>query len=495
MKNKILSADQIKKWDQYTLEKESISSLDLMERAALQFVHAIVPFVHGKPTIHVFCGSGNNGGDGFAVARMLKEKGCPVHIYFIQTGKALSSECKHNQERISNFKLIATPNEFPKIKTDEIIIDALLGSGTSRPAEGILSELIQYLNHSDAKILSIDIPSGLPADEMPATNSEIIKACFTGTFERPKKTFFMKETAHFAGNWQVLPIGLNPHFLQQQQSIFHYLTEDFFQGIIQPRTKFSHKGTYGHGLLIAGSKGKIGSAILAAKAALRSGIGLLTADIPECGYTILQTAVPEAMCITDYNEDHITRISLDVEKFTSIGVGPGMGIHQGTKSVLETLFSTKLAPLVIDADALNVLAENPDLLDKIPSNTILTPHPKEFERLAGKSANSFERLDLQIGFAQTYQCIVILKDAITSIAFPDGSVYFNTTGNPGMATGGTGDVLTGIITGLLAQGYSPENAALVAVFFHGKAGDTAALQVGENQLIASDLIQYFRLPG
>lgn len=494
MKNKILSAAQIKKCEQFTIEKEHIQAIDLMERAALQFVHAIVPFVHGKPVIHIFCGSGNNGGDGFAAARLLKEKGCPVHVYFIQTGKSITALCEKNQELSPGYKLIASVNEFPKIKKDEVIIDAILGSGVSRAVEGLTEELIRYLNQTGVKILSVDIPSGLPSDESPY-GPTAIKACFTGTFERPKLAFFMKESAPFIGTWQVLPIGLSQRFIHEQKSTFFYLTEDFFSGIILPRVKFSHKGTYGHGLLIAGSKGKMGSAVLAAKAALRSGIGLLTVDIPECGYTILQTAVPEAMCKTDYNDDHITKITLEGEKFSAIGAGSGMGTHQGTKSVLEQLFAMAGMPLVIDADALNVLSENLDLLQKLPKNTILTPHPKEFERLAGKSESTYQRLQLQTEFASKYKCIVVLKDAVTSIALPNGNIYFNTTGNPGMATGGTGDVLTGIITGLLAQGYSPENAALIAVFYHGKAGDVAALQAGENQLIASDLIQYFRLPG
>lgn len=493
MKNKILSAAQIQESDKYTIENDGIASIDLMERASLQFVHAIVPFVHGKPAIHIFCGSGNNGGDGFAVARLLKEKGCLVHTYLLETGGKLSQDCQANHDRFDNVRTIENENDLPRIKIDDIVIDALLGTGLKRPAEGLLKTTIEYLNKSGARILSIDIPSGLPCDEKPFSDT-IVKACFTGTFERPKKAFFMNESAPYVGNWQVIHIGLNAGFMAQQESDFHYLTDEFFSGLILPRNKFSHKGTYGHGLLIAGSKGKIGSVVLASKAALRSGIGLLTTFLPECGYQALQTAVPEAMCLTDENHNHITHLTVETATFSAIGIGPGMGTEEGTKNALEQLFSAAQQPLVIDADALNVLAKNPDLLAKIPKNTILTPHPKEFERLAGKSADSFERLDLQVEFAKKHRCIVVLKDAITSIALPDGKVFFNTTGNPGMATGGTGDVLTGLITGLLAQGYTPENAALIGVFYHGKAGDAAALQVGENQMIASDLIQYFRLP-
>lgn len=492
MKNKILSAAQMRACDQYTIQNERISSIELMERAALQFVRTIIPFVHGKPTIHVFCGSGNNGGDGFAVARLLIEKNCQVTTYFIRTGDKISNDCLINQQCVPDFITLESTADFPKIKPDDIVIDALLGTGTTRPTTGILRDLIDHLNASSAKILSIDIPSGLQSDELPYENG-IIRANYTGTFERPKMAFFMKESAPFVGSWQTLSIGISPEYIEKQDGRYHFLSEDFFDAILKPRIQFSHKGTYGHGLIVAGSKGKMGAAVLASKAAMRSGIGLLTAFIPACGYTIFQTALPEAMCITDSTEDFHTEIAFDLSPYTSIGFGPGMGNHTGTASLLEQLFDTLSVPMVLDADALNALAENPSLLQKMPANTILTPHPKEFERLAGTSKNTYERLAQQIEFAQAHTCIVVLKDAITSVVFPNGTVFFNTTGNPGMATGGTGDALTGIITGLLSQGYTPENAALIAVYYHGKAGDNAAKHVGENQLIASDLIQFLRI--
>jgi NAD(P)H-hydrate epimerase len=492
MKNKILSASQTKMADQFTIENDQISSIDLMEKAGNQFVNAIIPFVHGKPLIHIFCGKGSNGGDGFAVARLLKEKGALVHTYLLDSGQKLSKDCEINASCLKQYKIIDSENNFPKIKAEDVVIDALLGAGLTRRPEGLLAALIEFLNHSKAKILSIDIPSGLSCDELPA-NSSIIKAHFTGTFEFPKKSFFMKESAKFLGKWQVLPIGLNQPFIQSQASDLYYLTQDFFKEIILPREKFTNKGTYGHGLLIAGSKGKMGSAILSAKAALRSGIGLLTAQIPSCGYVIFQSAVPEAMCETDDSIDFNTKLKVDFKNFNAIGVGPGMGNQIGTKNILTEIFTKSNLPLVIDADALNVISEYSDLQMNLPANSILTPHPKEFERLAGKSKNSFERLELLRNFARKTDCYIVLKDAITTIACPDGKIFFNTTGNPGMATGGSGDVLTGIILGLLAQGFSPLNATLIGVYFHGKAGDLASIHVGENQIIASDLVQYFRL--
>ena len=492
MKNKILSAKQIQSTDQFTIKNDGISSNNLMEKAAIKFVHSIVPFVHGKSFIHVFCGTGNNGGDGFAVARLLIEKGIQVQTYLLKSTNVLSIDCQINAEKLAQYKNIESTHDFPTIGTDDIVIDAILGSGLTRKTEGLTAALIDYLNNANCKILSIDIPSGLSCDDLPF-DAPIIKANFTGTFEMPKKSFFIQESARFVGRWQVLPIGLNQKFIENQASDFHYLTQEFFNEIIYPREKFTHKGTYGHGLLIAGSKGKMGSAVLSASAAMRSGIGLITAHIPGCGYDIFQISVPEAMCETDDSIEFNTKLNLPIEKYDAIGVGPGMGIQSGTSAILTQLFTKSTKPIVIDADALNVLSENPIILAQIPKNSILTPHPKEFERLAGNSENTYQRLELLIQFAKKTACFVVLKDAITTIACPDGKVFFNTTGNPGMATGGAGDVLTGIILGLLAQGFSPQNAALMGVYFHGKAGDLAALHLGENHIIASDLIRYFRM--
>ncbi|MDD2982444.1 MAG: NAD(P)H-hydrate dehydratase [Crocinitomicaceae bacterium] len=491
MNNKILNTSQIKQADQHAVDKLGISSIDLMEKAATQFVNAIIPFIHGKPKIHIFCGTGNNGGDGFAVARLLKDKNLAVSVYYLAGDGEPSADCVLNQKRFADFKILEQESDFPVLQPDDVVIDALLGAGLNRPVEGILKSLILHINQAQATVLSIDMPSGLACDEW-FENATCIQADFTGTFERPKRTFFLKETADFVGNWEVIPIGLNSDFMDSLESKDFYLTEDFFKNYVVPRSRFSHKGTYGHAMLIAGSKGKMGAAVLSSKAAMRSGLGLLTVHIPSLGMDILQTAVPEAMCEPDYQTDFSTKIESDLSIFSAIGAGPGMGNNEGTKTVLEQLFDSK-AKLVLDADALNVLANHAELLKKLPINTILTPHPKEFERLCGKSINTFERLTLQRKFAQENRCILVLKDAITSIAMPNGDVFFNTTGNPGMATAGSGDVLTGITTGLLAQGYEPESAALLAVFFHGKAGDQAALVLGENQIIASDIIQHVRI--
>ena len=491
MNNKILSAKQIKETDRYTIESIGISSIELMEKAAIQFLHAIVPFVHGKPKIQIFCGSGNNGGDGFAVARLLKEKNLAVSVYYFAGVVEPSSDCLINQKRFTDFKILQNESDFPTLQVDDVVIDALLGAGLNRPVDGILKTLILHINQAQSNVLSIDMPSGLSCDEW-FENATCIQADFTGTFERPKQTFFLKETADFVGNWEVIPIGLNSEFMDSLESNDYYLTEDFFKEYLVPRSRFSHKGTYGHAMLIAGSKGKMGAAVLSSRAAMRSGLGLLTVHIPEIGYNIMQTSVPEVMCVTDSESNFSSELESDLSIYSAIGVGPGMGNNKGTKHILEQLFKQDVK-LVLDADAINVLASNPELLKIMPAKTILTPHPKEFERLCGSSTNTFDRLALQRNFAKKHQCILVLKDAITSIATPSGRVFFNTTGNPGMATAGSGDVLTGITTGLLAHGYEPEIAALLAVYFHGKAGDQAALLLGENQIIASDIIQHLRI--
>jgi ADP-dependent NAD(P)H-hydrate dehydratase / NAD(P)H-hydrate epimerase len=497
--NEILTAAQQRQADAHTIAHEPIASIDLMERASRAFVNAIVPFIHGKPTIHVFCGTGNNGGDGLAVARILREKGCVVHAYLVGNPDATSADCRINLTRLDEYTVLDQGSSLPFIHPDHVVIDALFGSGLTRAVTGLSASVIHHINASGAKVLAIDVPSGLPCDSLPFDDGAVVRAHFTGTFERPKQSFFFRESARWLLNWEVIPIGLNPNFIASLGCNTFYLTEELFQCKLLPRTRFSHKGTYGHGLLIAGSYGKMGAAVLSARAALRSGLGLLTVHLPECGYTILQSAVPEAMCSVDESIQLVRNLP-DLSPYRAIAAGPGLGTGEHAHNVLEQLVSEYQKPVVLDADALNTLSAHPELWEALPKNSILTPHPGEFERLAAAwrkessgAMNSIERHTLQRTMAEQHGVLIVLKDAVTSIALPDGRVYYNTTGNPGMATGGSGDVLTGIILGLLTQGYSPEEAALIGVFYHGKAGDDAAHHVGENQLIASDIIHYLRI--
>jgi NAD(P)H-hydrate epimerase len=275
-----------------------------------------------------------------------------------------------------------------------------------------------------------------------------------------------------------------------------YLLDNAIAKIVKTREKHSHKGTYGHSLIIAGSYGKIGAAVLASQACLRAGAGLLTTYIPKCGYEIVQISIPEAMCLTDENEHYISKLP-DTTLYSSIGIGPGIGKNPVTKTVTKTvikqLFTSIKKPIVIDADALNILSENNKLLEILPKNSILTPHRKEFERLVGKCKTLTECFEKQKQFAKKHTCIVVLKEANTCICNQEGKLFFNTSGNPGMATAGSGDVLTGIITGLLAQNYQPLEAALIGVYFHGKAGNEALQFKSESSLIASDIIDALKI--
>jgi hydroxyethylthiazole kinase-like uncharacterized protein yjeF len=489
---KIFSAKQMQKWDESTCAKQRINSWDLMEHAAIQFVNAILPYLKAEQRIHVFCGSGNNGGDGLAIARLLFQKKRDVHV-FLCFPTELSHDCKKNLALINSFSTIDASTDFPEISESDCIIDALFGTGLNRELTLPMSVIVEKMNASNATIFSVDIPSGLFSDEMYLENQSVVKANYTFTFERPKKSFFLRESAQFVGDCQVLSIGLLPEFESNTPSEMYYLTMQGCQELVQPRKRFSHKGTYGHALLIAGSKGKMGAAILAGKAILRGGAGLVSAWIPSCGYEIFQVAVPEAMCYTDAEEAHISAIDISLDTYQALAIGPGLGQSEGVVSVIENVLKHAVCPIVIDADALNCLAFNNGFLNYLGKHCVLTPHPKEFERLTQPTSNSYERLELLKKFAKTHGCTVILKDSITCIAIPSGELFWNTTGNPGMATGGSGDVLTGIITGLLAQGYTPQNAAILGVYFHGKAGDLAAKQVGENQVIASDILASFRL--
>lgn len=487
----LLTSTQIKAADAYTIAHEPIASIDLMERASTAFCNWFKQkFTHHTTPVYIFCGTGNNGGDGLAISRILLQHGYAIKTYIVTISKKSTADFDINLNRLNAIEAaevfnIAAEEDFPKVESHSIIIDALFGTGLNKPVEGVYKKLIDYLNSIDTTKVAVDIPSGLFCDSI--SSGSIFKAHYTLSFQLPKYAFMMPQNFQYVGNFIIEDIGLNPQYIQQQLAPHYYLTYNHIAGIFKKRNKFDHKGTYGHSLIIGGSYGKMGAAVLASSAALHAGSGLVTAYIPACGNTIMQTALPEAMTITDAEEDYISAIK-KLPVYNAVGIGVGLGKHKKTAKALLNFLTSATTPLVIDADALNILSQHPNQLHLIPKNSILTPHPKEFERLFGKTNNDFERHEKQIAVAKELGITIILKGAHTAIVTPNGITYFNSIGNAGMATAGSGDVLTGIITALLAQGYSPENAAIAGVYIHGMAGDIAAKKKSATFITATNII-------
>lgn len=492
---KFFNTSQIAELDKYTIENEPISDVDLMERASLQITNWLVKKFTNKQKVILFAGPGNNGGDALAIARQLADLDYLCEVYLLSFGKSLKGSSVINWKRLVEQRKVKISKlnslkEFPEIQENAIILDGLFGSGLTRPLEGFPARVVQKINYHSNTLVSIDIPSGLMGEDNTLNNTEnIIQANFTLTFQFPKMSFLFAENEGFVGNWEVLPIGLHPDGIAQFFSKFIFVEEKEIRKQIPIRSRFSHKGTFGHALLIAGSFGKMGAAILASKACLRAGVGLLTSHVPRTGYLAIQAAVPEAMASVDQHDSIFTEFP-DLAPFSAIGIGPGLNQKQNSCRALCSLVEKSKVPIVIDADALNILSENRDWLNKLPVNSILTPHPGEFKRLVGETNNSYESIHKQIQFSEKYEVVVVLKGAFTSVSTPEGKVFFNSTGNSGMATAGSGDVLTGIILGLLAQGLSSESAAVSGVYLHGKAGDVAIVNKSKFSLIASDLIKY-----
>ncbi|HZB13301.1 MAG TPA: NAD(P)H-hydrate dehydratase [Chryseolinea sp.] len=484
---KILSTNQIRELDAYTIKHRPIDSIDLMENACRAIFNWFTENYNVGCTIGIICGTGNNGGDGLGVARMLEYGGYNVRVWIIQGSMPESADFKINLERLADKVEVAyiTDNISPEtFQNNDVLVDAIFGSGLSRPPEGIYAAVINCVNELSIQKIAIDIPSGLMAD-VPSEGA-IIRAKYTLAFQVPKLAFLFPDHFAFVGNWVLLDIGLHKEFLKKVETPYFYFVKKDVRKILRVRSKFDHKGKFGHALLVAGAYGKMGAAVLAARAALRSGLGLLTVHVPRSGYNVIQSSVPEAMASIDDHQDFFSSPP-SLSSFTVIGIGPGLGVADQTVRAFQKMLMLRKIPFVIDADALNILAENRDFLQSVPEGSILTPHPKEFERLVGEWKNEFERLEKQQKLAKDLKSVVILKGANTSIAAPDGTVYFNSSGNPGMAKGGCGDVLTGILTGLMAQQYSALEAAQLGVFLHGFAGDLAAYETGMNSLIASDV--------
>jgi ADP-dependent NAD(P)H-hydrate dehydratase / NAD(P)H-hydrate epimerase len=487
---KILSSDQIKAWDQFTIETEPIASIDLMERACQAFVTWFVQRYDASNKVGIVCGTGNNGGDGLAVARLLNDWNYPVKVWIMRGSVNETNDFSANLRKLDSKISISeiTTEVDPELFADRtILIDAIFGSGLNRPLDGIYAKVIDCVNRSPKVKIAVDVPSGLRTDQH--STGTILQANHTVTFQVPKLAFFQPENYEFVGEWHVVDIGLHKKYVREIESDHSLITLKSVKKILKPRSKFDHKGKFGHALLIAGSTGKMGACILAARSALRSGLGLLTVHVPQSGYSIIQTVVPEAMTTIDQSPDFFSGREIE-DFYTTVGIGPGLGQAAETVNALEYLLTSFKKPIVLDADALNILSANPKLLNLIPIGSILTPHPGEFERLVDKWNNDFDKLEKLKDLAVRIQSVIILKGAYSVIATPDKKLIFNSTGNPGMATGGSGDVLTGILAGLLAQSYASTDAAVIGVYLHGLAGDLAARDKGENSLIAGDIVDF-----
>jgi hydroxyethylthiazole kinase-like uncharacterized protein yjeF len=491
---KILSKEQIYQGDKITIEKQNISSADLMERAGIQIFNWLHKRMQGAQVpIRVFCGIGNNGGDGLVLARHLITHGYNVLTYVVNCSDKRSKDFLINYDKIKNVThdwtlLLSCKEEFPTIDKDDIIVDAVFGIGLNRPADDWVKALFQHFNTSKAFTVSIDMPSGLYTDKIPEDENAVVWSDYTLSFVSPKLVFFLPETAKFVTQWSVLDISIDEEYLSEIETEVEFIEKYEVLSIYKPRDKFSHKGHFGHSLIIGGSYGKIGAVTLTSRAALSTGAGLITAYIPKCGYTILQASFPEAMVITDKNEDYISKIDFNI-KPTVIGIGVGLGTHTKTIDAFEVFLKQNKRPLVIDADGLNILSKKKSLLKHLPKNTVLTPHPKELERLIGKWKDDFDKLNKVKTFSKKHKVIVVIKGANTITVFKD-KLYINSTGNPGMATAGSGDVLTGIITGLISQKYTSLEATIFGVYLHGKAADIAVEDIGNESLISSHIIEY-----
>lgn len=491
---KIISVDQIYQADQITLEKQKLKSTELMERAGTAIYNWLTQRLKGSPIpIHIFSGIGNNGGDGLVVARLLIKAGYNVKVYIVNISDKRSKDFLYNYSLIKDVTkdwplLMHEEADFPVIGSEDIVIDAIFGIGLNRPPKGWIKKLIQYLNKTEAYILSIDVPSGLYSNKPLDDPEAVVQATETLTFQTPKLAFFLPETGKFMEGFEVLNIGQDEEYLDQVQPLAETILAMDVLNLYKPRKTFGYKNTYGHALIVAGSYGKVGAAVLSTSAAFRIGAGMLTTFVPKCGYSIMQTALPEAMVITDKEEDFISGITADFEP-SAIGIGMGIGKNEATVEAVKKLFQNSKSPLVIDADALNIISENEDVLSLLPRGSILTPHPGELKRLIGAWKDDYEKLEMTKKFAAEHEVVVIIKGSYTITVY-ENCLYINTTGNPGMGTAGSGDVLTGVITGLVSQGYDALSASIVGVYLHGSAGDIAAQHMGYEALLSGDIVNY-----
>ena len=494
---KIFTAAQIHELDNYTITHEPIKSIDLMERAAKTITRTIMDEWTDRTPMVIFAGPGNNGGDSLAVARLLAEENYKVSVYLFNIHNKLSDDCAANKQRLIDSKRVGHFTEVtlnfdpPELTEDMVVIDGLFGSGLNKPLIGGFASLVKYINQCPAKVVSIDIPSGLMCEDNTYNiHSNIIRADLTLTLQQKKLSMMMADCQKYIGRLRVLDIRLSKEYIDKTEANCRILEEQDVRRLLMPRDDFAHKGAMGNALIIAGSYGMAGAAVLATRACLRSGVGKVTVHTPRRNYLVMQTAVPEAVMQMDHEETYFSE-SVDSTDFDALGIGPGLGLVENTAIALIGQIRRTSCPIVADADALNILANHQAWMQQLPSGIIMTPHPKEFDSMAGSTSNNdYERLIRAQQMAEHIKGYIILKGHHSALCMPDGHIVFNATGNSGMATAGSGDVLTGILTALLARGYDKGTACQLGMYLHGLAGDLAAKEVGKESLVASDIIQF-----
>ena len=491
---KIFSSTQIHELDKYTIDHEPIKSIDLMERAASRIVAEIRHLCTAYNTIVVFAGPGNNGGDALAVARILASEGLKVKAWLFNTTGRLSADCKTNRDRLTgmkeldSFTMVIDEFDPPTLDASTLVIDGLFGVGLNKPLTGGYASLVKYINASPSKVVSIDMPSGLMSESNEYNvRSNIIRADVTVTIQQPKLSFLFAENQQFIGELKVVDINISKEGMAQVDAHVTILEEDDVRCRMRQRDDFAHKGTMGHALIIAGSRGMAGATMLTTKACLRSGVGKVTVHTPAANIIPLQIGVPEAILDIDPDNCFFTE-AVSTDRFQAMGIGPGLGNNENSAITMIGQLRRAQCPIVIDADAINILATHKAWMQQLPAGCILTPHIGEFERLEGASSDSYDRLSKAIILADRQQAYIVLKGHNTAIVTPGGRIMFCPTGNSGMATAGSGDVLTGVITALLARGYAQADACLVGTYLHGLAGDIAAKKFGKESLMASDII-------
>ena len=493
---KIYTASEIKSIEAEVMTQYGIASIDLMEKAALVLFEEIKTIADISSPIKVFAGSHNNGGDALAVSRMLSQAGYDVEIFLLNTNNRLSPECQINRDRLVEtcpnaiLHEIQQKLDLPNLTSNDVVIDGMFGIGLTSPVTSSYALLIKFINNSHATVISLDIPSGMFCEDNTETSKhQIIHADYTLSIHAIKPAFLLPDCQQYIGKCKILDIGLPTSPSVSLPSPTYTLNEEEdMAALLKPRDSFGNKGTFGHGLLIAGSYGMAGAAIISASAAMKSGLGKLTIHTPAANNSILQTSVPQAVIHNDKDNYSFTSFE-DTEEYNALAIGPGLGKNRETSIAFFEQITHTTLPLVIDADGLNILAEHKGRLQQLPKESILTPHPKEFTRLFGVCDSDFSMLNKAREEAVNLQVYIILKNHYTAICSPDGQISFNTNGNSGMATAGTGDALTGIILSLLAQGYTPGNACKLGVFLHGLAGDIAAEKLSEEGMTVMDLVE------